>query len=94
MTFMNAKIDFWCGRPQHLAHLSPQEWRELSGQHQSGGGPCQVYDLDYQAHSEKGLRCGRPATTDSYTLPYFAPPIRYTIPQLLPWTSPFPLPPT
>ena len=54
MTFMNAKIDFWCERPSHLSHLAPQEWKELSGQVESRS--CQVYDVNFDAFTEEGLR--------------------------------------
>ncbi len=74
MTFMNTRVDFWCGCPEHLLHLEQDDWKVLSGQRSAaaeqegdadaGGeagaaGSCRVLDHDYQAHSEEGLKCGR-----------------------------------
>ena len=64
MTFMNAPVDFWCSRPDHLSHLEPADWRRLSGQvqqEQDEQDVCRILDLDFQAQTEEGLRCA-PAT--------------------------------
>jgi len=53
MTFMNAKLDFWCARPVHLIAMDPGEWKKLSGQHESS---CNVFDVDYNLHTEESLR--------------------------------------
>ena len=44
MTFMNAKIDFWCQRPENLRDLDTKEWRALSG---SSDENCQIFNLTY-----------------------------------------------
>ena len=44
MTFMNAKIDFWCKRPDNLRNLDIAEWEALSGGHE---GDCQIFNHSY-----------------------------------------------
>ena len=44
MTFMNAKIDFWCKRPENLLNLDVMEWKALSGGQESG---CQNFNISY-----------------------------------------------
>ena len=44
MTFMNAKIDFWCKRPDNLRNLDIAEWEALSGGHE---GSCQIFNHSY-----------------------------------------------
>ena len=44
MTFMNAKIDFWCQRPDNLRDLDVKDWRALSGGHDEN---CQRLNLSY-----------------------------------------------
>ena len=44
MTFMNAKVDFWCRRPQNLRDLDIKEWRALSGGSEKN---CQIFNLSY-----------------------------------------------
>ena len=44
MTFMNAKIDFWCRRPDNVLGLSVGEWRSLSGTQEDN---CQIFNLSY-----------------------------------------------
>lgn len=54
---MNARIDFWCRRPDHLAaEMSPAEWRAASGQDGATGRACHVYDLDYGGLAADDLR--------------------------------------
>ena len=44
MTFMNAKIDFWCQKPENLFRLDVTEWKALSeGQQRS----CQIFNISY-----------------------------------------------
>lgn len=44
MTFMNAKIDFWCQRPQNIIDLDVEEWKALSGGHDKN---CQIFNISY-----------------------------------------------
>ena len=44
MTFMNAKIDFWCQRPENLRGLDIKDWRALSGGLDE---KCQIFNLSY-----------------------------------------------
>jgi len=48
MTFMNAEVDKWCARPNHLMTMSVNEWRNISGQGSKG---CEVYDIDWQNYA-------------------------------------------
>jgi hypothetical protein len=47
MTFMNARLDFWCRRPDHLADVAPDRWRELSGQEMTKGGNCKLFNTTF-----------------------------------------------
>ena len=44
MTFMNAKIDFWCKRPENLMDLDIQDWRALTGGMEDN---CQIVNITY-----------------------------------------------
>ena len=44
MTFMNARIDFWCKRPENLLNLDVTEWKALSGGQESS---CQNFNISY-----------------------------------------------
>ena len=44
MTFMNAKIDFWCKRPENLLNLDVTEWKALSGGQERS---CQIFNISY-----------------------------------------------
>ena len=41
---MNAKIDFWCKRPENLMDLDIKDWRALSGGREEN---CQVLNITY-----------------------------------------------
>ena len=43
MTFMNAKMDYWCARPPTHANMSVQLWKNVSGQTEDG---CSLLDRD------------------------------------------------
>ena len=45
MTFMNAKIDFWCQRPENIIDLDVKEWKTLSGGHEKN---CQILNISYE----------------------------------------------
>ena len=44
MTFMNAKIDFWCQRPENFINLDIKEWKALSGGNEKN---CQIFNMTY-----------------------------------------------
>ena len=44
MTFMNAKIDFWCKRPHNLTDLDVTDWKALSGGQERN---CQILNISY-----------------------------------------------
>ena len=44
MTFMNARIDFWCKRPENLLNLDVTEWKTLSGGQESS---CKNFNISY-----------------------------------------------
>ena len=44
MTFMNAKIDFWCKRPENLLYMEVEDWKALSGEQV---GSCQILNITY-----------------------------------------------
>ena len=44
MTFMNAKIDFWCQRPENLRDLDINDWKALSGGQDEN---CKIRNLSY-----------------------------------------------
>ena len=44
MTFINAKIDFWCQRPEHFIDLDVEDWKAFSG-HDEGN--CQIANISY-----------------------------------------------
>ena len=44
MTFMNAKIDFWCQRPENVIDLNVEDWMALSG---GDEGNCQIANISY-----------------------------------------------
>ena len=41
---MNAKIDFWCKRPENLMELDIKDWRALTGDME---GNCQTLNITY-----------------------------------------------
>ena len=59
---MNAKIDFWCKRPENLMDLDIKDWRALTGNMEDN---CQILNITY------GEMTANEAKRWMQDLPYF-----------------------
>ena len=50
--FLTYETEFWCARPNHLMHLTPEEWMNMSAPIVQGDfDRCHIFDVVYKNNS-------------------------------------------